>query len=53
MNLVNKGCSNCKVGFRIPEGQEFIWNWCPTCGTGLELDPEDVEIEYDTEQKDT
>lgn len=48
MNLVSKGCNTCKVAFRIPEGQEYVWNHCPMCASYLELDIEDIEIEYDT-----
>jgi hypothetical protein len=41
------------VGFVIPIGQEYIWNWCPTCAGGLELDVRDLEIEYDTAKEDS
>lgn len=52
MEVVNKGCNNCHVGFKVPIGQEFLWNWCPCCGTGLELDVDNLEIDYDTVKED-
>ena len=53
MEFINKGCNECHVGFRIPLGQEYVWNWCPCCGTGLEIDVENLEINYDTAKEDT
>lgn len=50
MEFVSKGCNKCLVGFKVPVSQEYVWNYCPSCKTGLELDVDSIELEYDTDQ---
>jgi len=48
MEVVSKGCEACKIGFEVIIGQEFLWNYCPSCAKPLQLEAEGIEIEYST-----